>query len=697
MKLRSAVAPLMAATLLCRGVWATSSEELREATDERIASAPFAKVVNLLKGMAEKGISEKQAEQVAFAKVTVLCQSTIKGAEKSIKKTKFEIEQLNADIDKADADAMSFADEVAELEVSLKDMDVEVTNATAVRKNENADYTRTHQDFTESIEAIGAALRVLRERDHDIPQSLSQLRQSSYIPQNIKAAIEEFIEVGKHADTLDEVGAPDPHAYEFQSGTVLTLLEQLLLKFKDQRRKLEQGELTAKGNFDLLVEKLSDNIKNTQQFKSKKSAAKAQSMEDGAQAKGDLDIAKEALARVEKQLMDEKANCHAASIVYEQNQMVRAEEMKAIKNVIELLQGESVVNSAGRSSSAQEGASALLQLRSGGSKPDSGDLRKSLLSMLQERMHKFDSGNLGLIVAHAAVDPLGKVKEMIKELIVTLVEDANKEASHQAFCDSELATNKHTRADKQSEVEELTAKVEQTSAEVQQLGNEIKEISNEVSTMKSQQAEAMKIRSEEKANNKKNIDDAKEGQIALERAIKVLKEFMGKATGSESLVQAGSQDAQLSEDMETLVQDPYTGMQSSHSKVTSLLEAILADFARLEADTQSMEDQAQAAHEDFMRDSDKDIAVKEVEVDHKSSKREKKEAEMEDLKKDLEITQEELDAALGQYNELSPSCVDSDVSYAKRLRLRQEEISSLQDAVMMLSSERPSAPAPVKS
>jgi len=183
----------------------------------------------------------------------------------------------------------------------------------------------------------------------------------------------------------------------------------------------------------------------------------------------------------------------------------------------------------------------------------------------------------------------------------------------------------------------------------------------------------------------------------LERAIKVLKEFMGKATGSESLVQAGSQDAQLSEDMETLVQDPYTGMQSSHSKVTSLLEAILADFARLEADTQSMEDQAQAAHEDFMRDSDKDIAVKEVEVDHKSSKREKKEAEMEDLKKDLEITQEELDAALGQYNELSPSCVDSDVSYAKRLRLRQEEISSLQDAVMMLSSERPSAPAPVKS
>merc|ERR1719152_475348 len=108
---------------------------------------------------------------------------------------------------------------------------------------------------------------------------------------------------------------------------------------------------------------------------------------------------------------------------------------------------------------------------------------------------------------------------------------------------------------------------------------------------------------------------------------------------------------------------PYKGMQDESTGVVGMLEVILSDFARLESETSSDEDAAQAAYEKFMDDANEDAAVKQAEVDHKTTKKQRTDAALADLKKDLEATQEELSAAMAYYDKLKPDCVDMNLSY----------------------------------
>jgi len=57
------------------------------------------------------------------------------------------------------------------------------------------------------------------------------------------------------------------------------------------------------------------------------------------------------------------------------------------------------------------------------------------------------------------------------------------------------------------------------------------------------------------------------------------------------------------------------------------------------------------------------------------------------LSKQRKLTQEELDAALGYYDKLKADCVDTNLSYEDRVKAREAEIQSLQEALKMLQGE----------
>merc|ERR1719217_686703 len=134
---------------------------------------------------------------------------------------------------------------------------------------------------------------------------------------------------------------------------------------------------------------------------------------------------------------------------------------------------------------------------------------------------------------------------MIKDLIVKLMEEANAEADHKAYCDTEMATNKMTRENKQSEVDELSAAVEEHTASSAKLSTEIKELSDAIATIKEKQASATSFRNEEKAVNMEAISDAKVAQAAVEKATQVLKDFYGGAAASSASLLQESDEAEI--------------------------------------------------------------------------------------------------------------------------------------------------------
>merc|ERR1719359_1072496 len=72
---------------------------------------------------------------------------------------------------------------------------------------------------------------------------------------------------------------------------------------------------------------------------------------------------------------------------------------------------------------------------------------------------------------------------MIKDMIVKLMEEANDEAEHKGWCDTELSTNKQTRDTKTTEAGELQATIEQWQSEAETLAAEIATLAGEMASI----------------------------------------------------------------------------------------------------------------------------------------------------------------------------------------------------------------------
>jgi hypothetical protein len=643
---------------------------------------PLEKVVQMLDSVLAKGKQEKHAEEVEFSKFHQWCDSVQDEKTKSIKELADEILQLDADAAKADADAETLAEEIADLQKEIAKHKSELKSATAVREKENTDYKAAHLDVSESIDAIAKAIQVLKTRGADVPQSLLQVANSNLLDEKAKNVINTFLAMGSD---LGE-SAPEANAYEFQSGGVVELLEKLKLKFEDQKLSLEKEEMNSKASFQMLAQQLTDDVKADSDSVEKKTATKAKRIGNAADARGDNAVATASKKKDEETLSDTLAECKATSEDFENNQVTRAGEIKAIEKAIEILSSGAVQGNADKHLPAaallqKKAGTAFASLRSKTADP----MGQRVSDFLQARAKKMGSKYLALVAARAKEDPFGKIKSMIKDLIVKLMEEANAEADHHGYCQTELSTNKQTREIKSSEVDELSANLEEQQALFEKLTTEITDLSDSMSETKKQQSEATSLRQEEKKTNAATIADAKEAQAAVSKATQVLKDFYAKSADL-SLVQ-GQDAASLHQEMQQAALPTYKGNQDSSTGIFGMLEVVLSDFARLETETTSSEASQKAAYEKMMDETNEDVAVKESENTHKSRKKDKCDADIRGLKKNLKLTQSELDKALDYYGKLKQDCVDTGNNYADRKEMREQELVSLQEALKMLDGE----------
>jgi len=665
MKAVSSVLLLLALT--CSPAAATSSKV-----------TPVQKVIALMNGMLEKGKKEKHDEQVQFAAYKQFCDDTSVEKTRAIEEAADKIEVLKADIQKYTADAAKLTKEIAELDEDISIWKGDIKAATKVREIEKADYDAMHKDYSESVDALTRAIAVLKKQAHDRKQaSLIQVRQLqdlSLIPAEAKKTIEAFLQQGLSSeDDGLAVSAPEANAYEFQSSGVVEMLEKLLDKFIDERTTLEKEEMNSKHAYDMLMQDLNAQIAQATSDRDEKAETKAKKLQAKADAEGDLKDTTTTMEADKKYLADLTAECEQKASDFESRQQLRAEEIVAIEKAIEIISSGAVAGNAEKHlpTLVQKG-SALAQLR--------GELsttaQSRVAAFLKERAASLNSRVLAQVAARASDDPFKKVKKMIKDLIVRLMEEANEEAEHKGWCDTELSTNEQTRKEKTEAVETLHAEIDELEASIAKLTEDISDLTTAVAELDAAMAKATKLRQEEKATNTETIADAGEAQTAVAQALTVLKEFYAKAAEATSFVQKPE-----------IFDEEYKGMQSENGGVVGMLEVIESDFARLESDTKASEATAQSEYDSFMTDSKVDKSAKSTDIDHKEAKKQDETQALTVKKEDLEGTQKELDAALAYFDKLKPSCVDAGVSYEDRVARRKEEIESLQEALKILNGE----------
>jgi cell division septum initiation protein DivIVA len=626
--------------------------------------------------MAEKGKKEKHEEQVQFAAYKQFCDDTTTEKQRAIKEANAKMEQLSAAIQKAEADAATLSKEIAGLDEDISVWEGDKKASTEVREMENADYMATHKDYSESVDALERAVAVLKKQAYDRTQAeLMQVNSLKLVPEHAKKVISAFLSQGDElgADPMS-VSAPQANAYEFQSQGVVDMLEKLHDKFEDERTDLEKEESNARHAYEMLIQDLTAQIETATEDREAKAQEKASKLQKAAEDKGELADTTATRDSDQVYLDDLVAECSQKSSDFESRQQLRTDELAAIDKAIEILSSGAVSGAADKHLPAlvQKDVS-FLQISASARNPT----QARVAEFLRQKGSSINSRVLSALAVRVAEDPFVKVKKMIKDLIVRLMEEANEEAEHKGWCDTELSTNEQTRKEKTAAVETLHAEIDELSASIAKLTQEITDLTAEIAEIDAAVAEATELREKEKAENTVTISDAQEAQTAVSQAVTVLKEFYEKAGEATALIQEKPE----------IFDEPYTGMQSENGGVLGMLEVIASDFARLETDTKAAEAEAQNAFDKFSSESAVNRAQNAKDVEHKTTKKINQESALTAKKADLEGTQKELDAALAYYDKLKPSCVDAGVSYEDRVARRKEEIESLQEALRILNGE----------
>merc|ERR1712045_949077 len=288
--------------------------------------------------------------------------------------------------------------------------------------------------------------------------------------------------------------------------------------------------------------------------RTEKAETKAKKLQAKADAEGDLEDTTTTRDADQKYLAGLTATCEQKASDFESRQQLRTEELEAIAKAIEIISSGAVSGNADKYlPTLVQKSKSLAALRA-----DSQSRAQSQVALfLQSKAKELNSRLLSAMASRVAADPFRKVKKMIKDLITRLMEEANEEAEHKGWCDTELSTNEQTRKEKTEAVETLHAEIDQLEASIAKLTEEISDLTIALADLEAEMAKQTSLRQDEKKENAQTIKDAGEAQTAVAQALTVLKEFYEKAGDATAFVQAQPVAPEIFE-------SPYQGMQSEN-------------------------------------------------------------------------------------------------------------------------------------
>merc|ERR1719456_1538521 len=303
--------------------------------------------------------------------------------------------------------------------------------------------------------------------------------------------------------------------------------------------------------------------------------------------------------------------------------------------------------------------------------------RDRLSTVLRDLAKKFHSYALMEMASRAQADPFAKVRGLIEDMVTKLLNQANEEASHKAFCDEELSSSRKSQEEKSASMDNFQARMDSASTNRMELEEQIKVLQAEVSDIDTAQKEAAAVREEEKTNFLKTVGDYKASAEAVAQAIQVLKNYYN---GESSLIQKQQKTGV------TAAKQPSFGEKKSDSagSIISVLEVSEADFTKLVAEAETQENESVEAFRKLKEEDELAKTAKLAAVTGKVSETKSLKVSLDHYKEDHAAVTKELDAVMDYMDKLKPECETKVMSYEEKKARREAEIEGLKEALAIL-------------
>lgn len=644
------------------------------------ANAAIDKIVQMLGDMEARGKKEKQEEAVAFASFSTWCDNTKAEKTADIKASSDAISQFQAQIEKAQADAMEAQDAIDEAVATIEANKADLAAMKKVRVAEKEAFITEKTDLQDSIYACEKASEALSAVPEKVEAASSFLQTKKASKSKRWAAIQSLLE------TVQKAENPFTSASERKSNVVIDMLEKLKEEFSTELQSATKDESDKQHAYDMAVQEAHQTIDANEKIEKEQTDAKASAEASEGAAKKDLDTEEQSKADDEKYLEEITADCALKKKDFESRQKSRADELTAIAEATSILKSPEVTKGAGHLDSAQS-VGAFLQLAKSSQREleiqsEQKNAQEKVVAFLRQRGSSIHSSTLMQLAELAGADPFIKIRKMVQELITRLEEEAKAELTKKGKCDKDMAENK-------SKIEEFTNLVEKLSAEVETLTSEVaeskatkKRLTEELAELRKNVATAKKDRIAEKTENEKVISESKAALDALDQAMAVLQNYYASVKGA--FLQNKVKQPEFSA-------GKYEGMGGGG--VLGLLEVVKSQTDQLIRETTQSESDAATSHDKFITESSASEAKKTTLLRSTEQTLAQKKEDLSDKKDALE-GDEGAKAQLAAYQKekaevIDPTCTVQGVSFEERNAKRQEEIQSLTEALEILSQMAP--------
>lgn len=292
--------------------------------------------------------------------------------------------------------------------------------------------------------------------------------------------------------------------------------------------------------------------------------------------------------------------------------------------------------------------------------------------------------SVAALKVHAAEDHFVKVRQIIKDLIQHLEDQADAEENHKSFCDREMSLAVAKRDEQQGDVEELEAHKSSHESDRVKLKSEIADLTKQIADNKKALNEATILRQEENKENHQTLDDAEAGREAVEFALNTLKAFYENAAMLQKAAyvppNSDREGLTVADRAPEVFDSEYRGSQEASKGIIGMLEVILADFERTDSVVSDQEHDAQEKFEDFESENTQDTNNKQNSVATKTGEVEDIDDDLVDIKDHLKSANDNHDAANTELDKLRALCIAGVETYEERVAQRNREIEALKEA-----------------
>merc|ERR1719160_1933990 len=597
---------------------------------------------------------QKEAEDdaEAYESMACWCETGDKQKAKEIADGQQKSSELAASIEELTSKGLQLRSDIETLEASVAAQTAALTQATAIRDKEKAEFVQEEKDMTVSIMSLKNAVITLSKTHSEI--------QTNSVLNLIRSHAESHKQlVPRRIFNLIQVQQKTP-----ASGEIFGVLKQMKEQFETSLKTSTEEEASAEKEYASLKEAKTKEIAAANMQIGEKQGELGDTDEENArsqQEKKDTEVALEADIAF---LADLKDKCAVADSEYAARVKVRTEEMKAISDTTAMLTSDEA-NDAFTKSMAfiQKGM-------------ETASVQKAM-DILRKAGKNLHSPKLATLAMSLKLDAFSKVKQNIDEMVVSLKEESADEVADRDQCIKDLNINTKQAAAKADAKADLDAEIASLESKIADLTAAIKALNEETTATQVAMMKANSMREAEFKEFQTTITDQRATQAILEKAVNRLKQFYDKKA---ALVQEDAPGEAL----------PPPPAQKTYAKqdgggAVAMIMDVMNESKELENQAIADETTAQAAYEGFMKDSNKLITANTASVDNKSEAKAKADAELALAKGDLKTTVTDILALDDMAKSLHDQCDFLLDHFTERQAKRSQEIDALNQAKAIFS------------